>query len=94
MQEAETGYGTWSVGASVPEINEDNTLLPTAGLNGIHLDAIVKLMDKLDKVAENWGTHVIGEAKFEVFDGNGAGVTIVVSFNDELSLHYLSRVAS
>jgi hypothetical protein len=84
MQEAEAGMG---YGLPVPE-------LPTAGLNGIHLDALVKLMDKLDKVAENWGTHVIGEAKFEIFDGNDEGVTVVVCFNGDLNLHYMARVES
>lgn len=68
--------------------------LPTAGLNGLHLDALLKLMNKLDKCTDEWGTHVIGEATFELFDGNGDGVNVVVCFNGDLNLHYLARVES
>jgi len=86
MQEAEAGYSYDDDAGKGPE--------PTAGLNGIHLDALLKMMNKLDKLAEGWGTHVIGEATFEIFDGNGEGVNVIVCWSDTLSLHYLARVAS
>ena len=84
MQEAEAGMGH---GLPVPE-------MPTAGLNGIHLDALLKVMNKLDKLSEGWGTHTIGDARFEIFDGNGEGVIVVVCFDENLNLHYLSRIES
>jgi hypothetical protein len=92
MQEAEAG--TWAMGTPKSYDEPEPVALPTAGLNGLHLDALLKLMNKLDKCAEEWGTHVIGQAKFELFDGNGDGVTIVVQFNEDLNLHYLARVES
>ncbi len=66
--------------------------LPTAGLNGLHIDALRKLLNKLDKCAEEWGTHIVDEARFGLYDGNGDMVAVLIGFDVNLNMHYLVGV--
>lgn len=82
------GSDTTPDGWVMPVATEPDPDPKPGGLNGIHMDSLLRVLNKLDKVVERDGTHIIDEAKFAVYDGNGEAVTVLVGFNPELSLHY------
>jgi hypothetical protein len=63
-----------------------------AKLNGIHLEALLKLMDKLDKMVAAYGTHVTGEARFSVYDTTGEATVVCIGYDGNLGLHILTAV--
>lgn len=74
------------------ELQDPDPVHNKNGLNGIHVDSLRKLLNKLDRCVENSGTHLVDEAKFILYDGEGDGITVLLGFDERDSMHYLIGV--
>jgi hypothetical protein len=58
-------------------------------LNGVQLEAVAKILSKLDKLTLSYGTHLVGMAKFKVYDEAANAAEVVIDFSTSSSMHYL-----
>ena len=58
-------------------------------LNAVQLQSVLKLLDKLDKLTMNMGTHLEGQAMFTVYDENANQSMVTVEWSQAGGCHYL-----
>lgn len=58
-------------------------------LNGIQLEAVLKLLNKLDSLTLNYGTHMVGKAKFKVYDEAANAAEVSIGYRESGNMHYL-----
>lgn len=67
---------------AIPEEQRDD-------LNGIQLQAVQKILNKLDNLTVNYGTHLVGKAKFKVYDEASNSAEVCIEWSESSSMHYL-----